>query len=88
MPVGLAANVAQSPAGYSVMSRKRLNEELSEIQRKFLKIFHAVGKVYILRQKGITSSVVLMIMMHLFWGVGGGFSFSKEVYNYKKNCFK
>lgn len=46
-------------ACYTVVSRKRMAEEPSEIQRKFLKIFHIVRRLYTLRQIEITSSVVL-----------------------------
>lgn len=68
IPVRKAAYTAQRHAGYSVVSRNRLSEEPSEIQRKFLKIFHMVSRHCTLRQKERASSVALL-MMHLFQGV-------------------
>lgn len=47
---------SERPAGYSLMSRKRLSEELSEIQGRFLKVFHMVRKHYTLRQNVFSSS--------------------------------
>lgn len=41
-PVGLQPHPVEGPAGYSVMVRQTLNEDLSQIQRKFLEIFHVV----------------------------------------------
>lgn len=35
-PVGLQPHPVEGPAGYSVMVRQTLNEDLSQIQRKFL----------------------------------------------------